>query len=249
MSRTATVSDLLDGRHAGWDDAIGWIAGLGCTFTLFFGMAHFENVGIGDPAVDIEDARMVAAPFEPPPPPPVYTTTEPATALEQLPAFAGIDVARSDSPVQIAVVSQEFDGFMPGAQLPPKALVPFTYLHTELKPRAEIEIDSRRVYQISEVDQLPRAVVRVAPTVAAEVFGGKSSLRVVLLIVIDANGRALSTRIAESSGKPAFDAIVAQTVNDRWEFSPAIRRGRSVKCLAQQPFRVSRGGGSPFNVE
>jgi hypothetical protein len=54
--------------------------------------------------------------------------------------------------------------------------------------------------------------------------------------------------VVESSGNAKFDEIFARTVRDQWLFSPAIRRGKKVKCLAQQWFRVNFTSGSPFEA-
>jgi TonB family protein len=236
----------LTAQPSGRDALAGWLGGAGFTFLLFFGMAHLEHVGTAAPDAEIEDLRMVSLPLEPPPPPPRVTDSIPAPA--ELPPLAGIELGASDSPLRIAVVPPDLEILVPPATTPPRALVPFTYFHTELKPRLDAEFGAKHVFQERELDQPPVAVVRTAPAVPAAIFGDARSLRVVLLLLIEPDGRVSSARVAQSSGKPEFDAIVAEAVKDGWEFTPGVRRGKKVRCLAQQPFRVNLGGGSPYEL-
>ncbi len=236
----------LDAPRAG-DRAKGWLAGIGFTCALFFGLAHLENFGTRDAPVEFDDLRVVSLPFAPPPPPPP-PLEQPAEVSADLPPLAGLEPGASDSPVRIAVVPPDLEALLPPSTIPPRAAVKFGRLHTEMKPRVDIEFEAQHVFQTAEVDQAPRAVVREVPAVPRELFPESRTLRVVLLLVIDQQGRAISARVAETSGQPTFDSIVAQTVIDAWEFSPAIRRGKKVKCLAQQAFRINLGARSRFEA-
>lgn len=242
VTHLETAERLQGGR----DELAGWIGGLAFTFLLFFGMAHVEHAGADPMPAAIEDLRMVSVPLEPPPPPPVHVA-EPAPA--GIPPLTGIELGASDSTVRLAVVPPDLERLVPAPALPPRAAVPFARFHTEFKPRIDIEADVRHVYQESEVDKVPVALVRVAPPVANRLFGDARSLRVVLLLLIEPTGRVSSARVAQSSGQPEFDAIVARTVKESWEFTPAIKRGKRVRCLAAQPFRVNlAGGSSPYEL-
>jgi len=228
------------------EEAAFWGAGLAFTFLLFFAMAHIENVRGHELSLEIEDMPVVSIPFEPPPAPP--KVAEAARAPQDLMPLAGIDVEASDSPIKVAVVPPDLEALVPSERIPPRAVVDLGF-HTEFRPNAEVDFDFHRVYQQTEVDERPHAVVRAAPMVPSEVFGTASMLRVTLLLVIDADGRAASTQILKSSGQPVFDNIVTRTVKDQWLFTPAIRRGKKVKCLAEQAIRVNLPGGSPFDTQ
>jgi len=244
MNRIANISD----GFSAWEDALGWAAGLGFTLLLFFGLARLENVAPDNPVAPIVDLRAVSLPLDPPPPP----RTDPAPPpppTEPIVALTGIELAASDSPVHIAVVPPDLEALVPATREPPGALVGFGYLNTDPRPRPDLDTDIHRIYQVSEVDQRPQALVRVPPPVPAVVFGGKQSLRVDLLVVIDADGHVISARVLQTSGTPAFDRIVAETLRESWEFSPAVRRGKRVKCLAEQLIRVTLGGGSHFEAQ
>jgi TonB family protein len=246
MNRTATIHDSLTTGPNRREELLGWIAGLGFTLFLFLALAHIENVGPAKPAAEIAELRAVSFPLEAPPPPP--HTPEPAAPPENMPAFAGLDVGASDSPVRIAVMPPDLEALLPSTREPPRALIQPGYLHSELKPRLNTPFEERRVYQVSEVDQLPEALVRVAPAVPENLFGDTRTLRVMLLVVIDTDGSVASVRLGQSSGQPVFDDAAMEKVRTVWEFTPAIRRGKKVKCLAQQALRVNLGGGSPFSL-
>jgi len=226
----------------------GLLGGAAFTFVLFFGMAYFENFGSHQPPVDIEEIRMVSLPVEPLPPLP--TVIQPAEEVDSALPFSGIETGASDSPVSIAVVPPDLEALFPATTTLPKAHIQFNVLQTEFKPKLGFEAEVQHVYQQSEVDQMAHALVRTTPVIPSDVIGNNSTLRVVLLLVINQQGKPESIRIAQSSGSPRFDEIIAHTVQEGWLFSPATRRGKKVRVLAQQPFRVNFNSGySPFTAE
>jgi TonB family protein len=229
------------------DEAAAWLMGAGFSLLLFLGMAHFENFGTAEPPVEIEDIRMAAFAIEPPPPPPKLE--EQVQVAETVLPFAGLEVGATDSPVSIAVVPPDLETLVPATSIPPRAKIEFGLLHAELKPKVNVEVDRRHIYQDTEVDQKPRAMVRTVPPIPREVSGDAPTLRVMLLVLIGQDGKPESVRVAESSGNPKFDAIVARTVQEEWLFSPGIRRGKKVRVMAQQAFRVNfSGASSPFHL-
>ncbi len=247
MNPLISMADVRGARLAAGEEVAGLLIGTGFTFALFFGLAHFENFGTTPPITEIEDVRMAALPLEPPPPPPKLEELAPVPD-EALP-FAGLEIGASDSPVSIAVVPPDLEVMLPATTSLPRAKIQVGFLHSELKPKAGLEVDLRHVYQSTEVDQKPHAIVRTVPIIPSEVSGSASTLRVGLLLLLDVNGHPESVRVAESSGNPRFDTIVANTVKDEWMFSAATRRGRKVRVLAQQSFRINfSSGGSPFEL-
>ena len=245
MNRDAVALPGVRRSRAILDELTYAACGLGFTFALFFTMSRFENNGVTEHPIEIEDMRGVAMPFTPPPP--RVTPTEPVAVPEAAVPLTGIDAGSTDSAVRIAVVPPDLEALVPQARAP-SAQVDIARLYTELKPRTDITADARHVYQQTEVDQPPRAIVRVAAAVTPAVFGKMPTLNVTLLLVIDTDGRAESVRIMKPSGKPEFDAIVAKTVKDEWRFTPAMRRGKKVKCLAEQPFRMTLSSSSSSNI-
>jgi len=73
-------------------------------------------------------------------------------------------------------------------------------------------------------------------------------LKVTLLLVIDADGAVTSIRVLKPSGNAQFDSIVLDCVRDEWVFTPAIRKGRKVKCMVQQLIWYKWTEGSKFTI-
>jgi TonB family protein len=219
--------------------------GSALTFVLFFGIARFESVRAASPASDIEDLHVASAIAEPPPPRP-EEHTEPQDAVAPL---TGIEIAASESPVKLTVVPPDLDKIIPSAELPPKATIQFSQLLTDLKPKAGISGEFDHIYQQSEVDQVPKALVKTIARVSKRARDEASELRVTLVLIIDTNGVVESIRVLKPSGNVKFDNIVLECVRDEWEFSPAVRKGKKVRCLVQQLvwYKWSESG-SPFTL-
>jgi TonB family protein len=66
--------------------------------------------------------------------------------------------------------------------------------------------------------------------------------------VVDAEGGVTGIRVLKPSGNAKFDSIVLESVRDEWEFSPAIRKGRKVRCMVQQLVWYKWTEGSPFTI-
>lgn len=220
---------------------------LGTLFTwfLFAGVAHFDRASPGDPPAQFDDVKAVALPLEPPPPP---RTAAPETEPSPITAtVTGFDAAPSDSPVKIAVSPPDLDALASTPQVAPPAVIQIGRLFAEFKPKTDLTYDAQHIYQRSEVDQRPTVLYRKVPRIPRVVRGEAKSLGVVLLLVIDATGGVGDIRIARSSGNPKFDAIIVEDIKE-WGFSPAIRKGRKVRCLVEQPVKVMWTPGSPFEA-
>lgn len=244
-------ASMVNGRgatRAVAEEARGLLLGAGFTLALFSGLAHFEHFDAADPATAIEDLRPVVLPLEPPPPPP--RRDEPAPEPAEAGPLSGLEASPSDSPVSIAVVPPDLESLFPATTLAPRARIQVAALPDELKPRVGLEAEVSHVYQDVEVDQHPRALVRTNPPVPRDVIGTASVLRVVLTVVINQQGKAENVRVMESSGNPRFDEIVARTVQEEWLYSPGLRRGRKVRVLAQQAFKLTISNGtSPYSLD
>jgi TonB family protein len=226
------------------DEALCLSLGAGFTFVLFLGIAHFEMGKAVTPPPEIEDLRAVSAVPEPPPPK-VEEHTDP---LDVSMPLTGIEIGASDSPVKLAVVPPDLDKLVPPAELPPLATIQFGQLLTDLKPRAGISGDFQHIYQQSEVDQPPMALVKTIARVPNRVREDAQSLRVTLLLIIDNEGAVTSIRVLRPSGNARFDAIVVENVKDEWQFSPAVRKGKKVRCMVQQLVWYKWTEGSPFTI-
>ena len=221
----------------------GALLGAVFTFGLFLGVSHFESKKAPDPQPDFAEMRAVSIPLETPPPRP---TEAPQLANSASP-FAGLDIGPSESAVKIAVVPPDLEQFIPAPKAAPAAAIPVSQLYTEFKPGLDLSADFSRIFQQSEVDKIPTVLSRPNPNIPSWVRQGASTLRVVMLLLIDRRGAVESVRVIESSGNPRFDDIIVHDAKESWVFTPAIKKGRRVRCLVQQATRVNwTGGGSPF---
>lgn len=90
--------------------------------------------------------------------------------------------------------------------------------------------------QGAAVDELPQKLpTNPSPPYPAEAAGVEG--RVVLYVVIDADGRPESVTIHESSGSAALDHAALRTVRDAWRFRPAYRAGVAVRSATYVPVR------------
>jgi TonB family protein len=226
------------------DEALYVGLGAGLTFVLFLGIAHFEMVKTAEMPTEIEDLRAVTAVTEPPPPRP----EDHSLPIENAVPLTGIDIGASDSPVKLAVVPPDLSKLMPPADLPPRATIQFGQLLSDLRPKSGNSGEFQHIYQQSEVDQPPLAVVKTIARVSSRVREDVQSLRVTLLLVIDTEGAVTSIRVMRPSGNPKFDNIVLECVRDEWQFSPAIRKGKKVRCMVQQLVWYKWTNGSPFTI-
>jgi TonB family protein len=234
------------GKGAAWaaEEAVSLLFGGGLTFCLFFGIAHFENVRTQAPAQEIEDLRAVTAVVEPPPP---KVEEHPLQPVSTVP-LTGIEIGAAESPVKIAVVPPDLAKIMPQTDLPPRATIQFNQLLTDLSPKMGIEGDFQHIYQQNEVDKVPEAIVKTIAKVNSYIRDNADELRVTLLLVIDAEGGIESIKVMKPSGNKLFDKAVTECVKEEWVFSPAIRRGKKVRCMVQQAVWYKWTDGNKFTL-
>lgn len=230
----ATEAASRLGHLAGHGAAL--VAGGAITLGLFYGMAHFESVKPPEPVAEIQDLRVISVPMEAPPPRP---TTEKAASGEGLSPLAQLPIESApESAVHVAVVPPDLASLYPPEEGVPPARIEVSNLFTEFKPETELAASSQRIYQQSEVDRIPTVRSRTAPFIPPIVRGDAEMLRVTLILVLDARGTVTSARLMKSSGNRYFDSIVLDTVKTTWEFTPAMKNGRLVRCMLQQTITV-----------
>jgi len=234
------------GGGGGLQSLLGFLLGTGFTLALFLGVAHFDQVTPTAPPAEIEDLRTVAMPFEPPPPPPQNPGSEEAVEAE-ITSVTGFDFEPSDSPVKIAVSPPTLDLLNSVNQVAPPAVIQIGRLVGEFKPRLDLFADPHHVFQENEVDRIPAVLYRQPPSIPSRYTKDGRSLRVTLLLLIDADGAVADVRVLKSSGESEVDDLVVENVKT-WGFSPAIKRGRKVRCLLQQPYIFVPPHHSPFHV-
>jgi len=228
------------------NNALSVLMGVGFTFCLFWGVAHYARVAPSRPPAEIEDLRAVALPIQPPPPPStVQPETEPSIASVTVVDFAP---GPSDSPVKIAITLPSLDSLLPATRIALPAMLQIGPLSGEFKPHTDLVVDTQRVFQQSEVDSIPTALYRAPPSIGRRLFKDTDKIRLTLLFVVEANGSITNVRVIKPSGSSEVDAIVVETVQKEWGYAPAIKRGKKVRCLLQQPFTIMLPAASPFHT-
>lgn len=91
------------------------------------------------------------------------------------------------------------------------------------------------VFSLAEIDQPPRAIVQGTPSYPSNMRGKKVEGVVVILFIVDADGKVASPRI-ESSTQSAFDTPALEAVR-KWKFEPGVKAGKRVPCRMRIPIR------------
>lgn len=223
---------------------LGLSAVLGTAFTLglFWSIAHFEREAPVLPA-SFDDVPPMAVAIEPPPPPILTPPTE--VTITPVPGFDLTPAA--DNPVKIAVPPPDLEALLPPVETAPPAVIQFGRLDASFRPKMDLDVSEGRIFQAKDVDQRPTVLYRVEPHIPRQVRNDAESLRVVLLIIVNADGSLKEARVSRSSGNPEFDAIIAATIRE-WAFTPAVRRGVKVRCILEQAITINWTGGSAFHL-
>jgi TonB family protein len=221
------------------DEGLSVLVGAAFTLLLFITMARLERGGQAAPTPVLEEIREVSLPLDVPPPPVAESEPQPDVAT-----ITGIEVAAEESPVRISVTVPILEAIP--VPLAPPARIQTSVVYKDLRPRMDLSNDTQHVYQQSEVDQRPVVLVRSTPLIPSPVRKNAQALRVRLVFIVDKDGTAGKMRILKSSGNGAFDDIIARCVHDEWVFSPAVKKGRKVKCMVEQAFNVIWNS-SPFD--
>ncbi|MHB1156166.1 MAG: energy transducer TonB [Phycisphaerales bacterium] len=92
-----------------------------------------------------------------------------------------------------------------------------------------------RAFDLSEIDQKPRAVFQSAPLYPAELRSKKIEGVATIIFIVNAAGKVENARVEKSThpafSKPALDAV------RKWKFEPAVRAGQRVACKMRVPVR------------
>ncbi|MFM1942863.1 MAG: hypothetical protein RI897_1845 [Verrucomicrobiota bacterium] len=88
---------------------------------------------------------------------------------------------------------------------------------------------------VSDLDQAPSIVSSVPPTYPAALKKAKVEGAVVLVFVLDEQGRVADLRV-ESSSHPEFEAPALNAVK-RWRFRPGEKNGQPVRTYMRLPIR------------
>ncbi len=94
--------------------------------------------------------------------------------------------------------------------------------------------DQPLVFEISDVDTVPRAVVNLPPLYPPQARNRRVEGEVLLEFVVTAAGEVEDARVIESRPAGVFDQAALLAVR-RWRFEPGTRAGQPVPTRVRQP--------------
>jgi hypothetical protein len=230
---------LAHGHRPGAVDLVSLVLGIGFTLALFFGIAHVQNLGTPPTPLPPEDIRVED--YQPPAP---SADTVYRAEPDEAP-MSGFELAPSSSDTSIAVGPLNPDSLVQGDL--EKAPVVSVSAGSLSGPAGRIDYlaNPRHVFDKSGVDQVPVVLARTDPDVPRYVSAGANVLACTIMSIINADGSIGLARILKPSGNPGFDALIISNFRE-WTFSPALKRGKKVRCLIEQYIRVKCSTKSPL---
>lgn len=222
------------------------LGGLACAGLILMGLAFLRAPQKPRPAPEIYAARLVTLPFdEPPPPPREPPPPEPGPIagpmrLEIAPeAASAVHVQVPDVPL--------LDTDLPPP--PARAVVAarFDLANSIAHPVHDDDQQQWQVFSREEVDQRPMVVYRVKPKLSVGKVSKMATPRVLLLLVVNTDGSVGDVRVMRGSGEEDFDQTIVDAVGE-WRFTPAIRKGRKVRCWVEQRVSVKVSDATPFEA-
>jgi periplasmic protein TonB len=222
------------------------LGGLACAGLILIVLAFLRAPRELGPATEIYTARLVNLPFdEPPPPPREQPPPEPGPIVGPM----RLEIA----PEAVSAVHIQVPDLLPSdTEMPPppaRALVAarFDLANSIARPVGVDDLPPQRIFSRNEVDQRPMVVYRVKPKISAKKIGEMTAPRVVLLLVVNTDGSVGEVRLMRGSGEEDFDQTVIEAVRE-WQFSPAILKGRKVRCWVEQMVSVKVSDATPFEA-
>ena len=93
------------------------------------------------------------------------------------------------------------------------------------------------VFSMEDLDQKPVAIAQINPQHPKDLLKAKVEGQVVLLFIVDEQGRVEDPRV-ENSSRPEFEKPALDAVR-KWKFKPGTKEGEPVKTYIRQPIRFS----------
>jgi protein TonB len=231
--------------HTGGTRALSALGGLACA-GLILGALSLSLPTEGEtPESEIHVARLAAFPIDVPPPP---STSTPVVAVP-LASPIQLEIAASASAVRLRVPEVPLlavDAPPPLAR--PSVMARFDLARSAVRPvQEDADLESRRVFDRRDVDQRPMVLQRVNPAINYTKVRNMDTPRVTVLLVVNIDGTVGDVRVMNSSQDQEFDETIMATIRE-WRFSPAVRKGRKVRCWVEQAISVRVTGGSVFEA-
>jgi len=235
-------------RDSAAETAASVAVGAVATLALFGALSFSQTRPTPPPAPLPDELHAASIPAELPPAPPSAETGSDAPAPVSLlaPVATGLEESPSSSSLKVGVSPMQFDLPSLPATVPEEIGIARSY--PTVRPGTDVAVSEAHIYRQVDVDQRPQPIKRSLQFIPHSLRVNLRQIRVVLVLLIEKNGRPSSVRLAQSCGTPALDEIVMRSMREDWEFSPALKRGKPVRCLVQQAFLIKFEAGSVLEV-
>ena len=221
------------------------LGGLTCAGLILGVLSLSCTTDEAGPEPEVYIARQVTLPADVPPPPsqPQPMNVVPFASPIQL------EIAAAASPVHIQVPDVPL---LAVERTPPAARAAvaarFDLARAAVRPLQENgEVEARRIFDRTDVDQRPMVLQRVQPPISYMKVRNMATPRTVMLLVVNVDGTVGDVRLLKSSQDGDFDEVIMATIRE-WRFSPAVRKGRKVRCWVEQAITVRVEQGSRFEA-
>ena len=210
------------------------LGGIAISGLILFSLQLAQWTPTPQPAVEARELQAVVLP--PPPPPPTVEAREPPP-----PQMIDMTPVPSASPVRFALTITPVEA----PRLQARARIEFS--RDAFKPQARsLAQVQNRVYNVRDVDRLPVPVFRKAPRVPPAMLRAAASPVVRVTFVVGTDGRVEDVRVVQAA-TPEMGELVATAIAE-WQFEPAIKDGKKVRCVVLQPVRLHPPSGTPFST-
>lgn len=195
------------------------------TLVLFLILPLSEMVSSGQGDRSMLSLRRVETTtlFQPPPPPRQSPLRQPKPAKPKLPKPKLAQARRQLAPLQLGLdlgdVGGDFD------------------LDWSLAAESQPELNAQEmIFELSEVDQPPRPLVKVAPFYPLNARAKGIEGKVELVFVVQADGSVSDIEVADSFPGRVFVEAALRAVR-QWRFKPGTKDGQPVATRVRLPMR------------
>lgn len=206
-----------------WNRLVGaWVLGVLATIGLFLALPFFQLIStVSGPSTELVSIDLSKAP---PPPPPEQKAPPPEEEKQ-----AEDPELKQDQPMlTLAQLELALNPGMGDAASGGDFSIDF-----QVNAMEELEM----IFEISEVDRIPRAIYRVAPVYPYEMKQAGISGSVDLLFVCTAEGKVRRVAVRSSTHREFQEASV-RAVRD-WRFEPGMKDGQPVNVRMLIPFHFN----------
>ena len=195
------------------------------TLALFLLLPFSEMVSREENRSELSLRRVdTATLFQPPPPPKASPPRQPKPAKSKLPKPKLVQTPQQLAPLRIALgldlgdVGGDFS------------------LDLSLAPESQPQLDEETVFDLSEVDQPPRPLVKVAPFYPLSARAKDIEGKVELVFVVQTDGSVSDIEVTDSFPGKIFVQAALRAVR-QWRFKPGTKDGQPVATRVRLPLR------------